>query len=170
MDSLDVEILRVAQRNARRAPAAVRADVAQEAALAALRAADRFDPTRGSREGFLNSVAHYATINQLRRAGAEATHRSSHELLETDPHLLDDRDPLIEIISYEDALERAQRIRAMRAAVARLPEEDRLLIIDLYERGRTQSDIGRQQGRSQQAISKAHARVLQRLRRDLVAA
>jgi RNA polymerase sigma-70 factor, ECF subfamily len=98
----------------------------------AWRAADRFDPSRGSMSTWLYAIARNLVIDQHRR------HQRDPELMAGEPEGLPDDDA--------SSLERALEAWQVADALARLSEEHRAAIIETYYRGASISQAARSLG------------------------
>ena len=110
-------------------------DVVQEAFLTLWRQPERFDPARGTARGWLLAIVHHRSIDKLRRA------RLANRTVALSPNLIDDRgaDP------FEHAAEQIQS-EQLRAALDKLPDDQRNAIVLSFVHGRTHTEIAELMG------------------------
>lgn len=162
----DVRVMaRVFGRKGRRAGPSARAavevdDLRQVGMLAAWRCADRFDAGRGAQFSTFSAMRiRGAMLDELRRCwgvGRRAA-RGRGLLVEMDREAVGGDDP-VEVVHRRDLA--AQ----VRAAVARLPEVERLVLEAVLE-GRSCADAGRERGITNSGACYARKRGLARLRK-----
>ena len=131
-------------------------DLAQDALVRILRHADRYDPARGSVEGWLWRVVVNAATDAGRAAGRRRflRERLARHAVEAPSNI---EDAALQRIDNQELL----------AAVRRLPRRGRTLIALRYGAGLAYADIGGQLGISTQAAVMATRRALAALRRSL---
>ncbi len=133
-------------------------DLAQQAMLKALAAADRFDPNRGSMDAWLWRIV----VNVARDEGRSARRR---EFL-FERLALRHRVGSVAMSADTLALDRL-RDRDLIAAVRRLPRHYRSLIALRYGAGLRLAEVAEVIGTSRMAVEKATRRALDKLRADL---
>ncbi len=140
-------------------------DLAQEVFLRIWQAPDRFDAARGAFAPWLARVASNAAIDRLRqrqlRSLDEEGDGSGQPLAET----LADPQP-----GPEAQAAQAQHLRKLRAAVARLPERQRLAISLAHDLGHGNIEIAEIMGISVEAVESLLARARRKLKQELRAA
>ncbi|HHN73541.1 MAG TPA: sigma-70 family RNA polymerase sigma factor [Thermopetrobacter sp.] len=132
-------------------------DVAQEVFLRLWRTPPAFDPERGAFHVWLKRVTVNAAIDRLRRR----TRRT------TEP--LDDEMADGESVDPETAAIASDRARRVRAAVAALPERQRLALTLAHDLGHGNGEIAEMLGVSVEAVESLLARARRTLRRTLAA-
>lgn len=137
-------------------------DLTQIAALAALEASPRFvDPDGGATlGGWQRAHARWA----LQREAARQSWPSTivlHELPEDFDAVDEDRP------SVEDIVDRRMRLQAVVAAAEQLREPDRRLLHQVYVADMTVTEVAKAEGIHQSNVTRAHARIVQRLREML---
>jgi RNA polymerase sigma factor (sigma-70 family) len=113
--------------------AALAEDAVQDAFLAVWRTAASFDPSRGTASTWILTLVHRRTVDVVRR---EDRRRAQP---------LDDAPPAVGETTDESAAVREQR-RAVQAALARLPADQRAALELAYYGGLTQSQIAEHLG------------------------
>lgn len=134
-------------------------DVAQEAIVTALERLDRYDPGRGSMDGWLWRIV----VNRARDAG-RVTRRS--ELLLERLLATGDRTPRIEASAEAVVMDRL-RDQDLLTAVRRLPSRYRTVVALRYGACLSSPEIADLLGTTRMAIVKTLHRALNRLRNDL---
>lgn len=124
-------------------------DVAQEAFLAAWKARERFDPSRGSLAGWVVGIAKFKAIDHLRKRSRAERH------LEPDP------------TAGSDAVERLAEQIVVTAALERLPERMRQALELAFYSDLTHSQIAAKVGSPLGTVKSDIRRGLARMRRDL---
>lgn len=141
---------------ARSGSSAVADDVVGETFLAVLETLERFDPLRGSFAAWLFTIAARRVSDHARRERrfwrAVTRHWS--------PPPAPDDDALDQLVRREDAAR-------LRAALARLPADERELVLLRYAAGLTSAQIGELLGLSAGATRMRLSRVRERLALDL---
>ncbi|MBV9464638.1 MAG: sigma-70 family RNA polymerase sigma factor [Solirubrobacterales bacterium] len=107
-------------------------DVVQEAFLSLWRGRDYYQPTRGEVRSWLLGIVHNAAIDRLRRSGVHERRRASAEGIE---------ERLEAPERTETEVARREQASEVRAALERLPEEQRQVIELAYFDGLTHSQI-----------------------------
>jgi len=135
-------------------------DVTQEVFLALVREPGRFDPERGSLEGFLYGVARN---HVLRRLGADRRYVS-----------IDDEDDSSDVYDQEQTADphsnmaRAETIESVRKAILSLPEHYREVVVlcDLHEMSYTEASaaLGCAVGTVRSRLHRARKMLLEKLR------
>jgi RNA polymerase sigma factor (sigma-70 family) len=132
-------------------------DLAQDALVRALQRLDRFDPARGSMDGWLWRIV----VNLSRDAGRVAS-RTALRLERLAARAETGREP-----SAEDLAIRRIGDRELLAAVRRLPRRHRSVVALRFGAGLTFPEIAEALGVSRPAAVQVTRRALDRLRRDL---
>lgn len=142
-----------------------RDEIHSVAVLAACEAARDFDPARGTpSDTFVGSRVLSRALTHYRREWAYGTRHCDGV---TFPEKLEARLP--DQVLFVPAGSAQSSGEDMGAALARLPEQSRWLIQELFVHQRTETDIGRQLGISHQAVSKRKQAVFRELRQWLTA-
>ena len=134
-------------------------DLAQEALLRAMRALDRFDPARGSIEGWL-----WRIVVNLATDRGRAARRSESLWAGLVVRARAEAAPSAELLAL-DRIRDAQLLAAVRS----LPKRQRTLIALRFGADLGYSEIGALVGDSEQAVKQATYRALSALRRRLEA-
>lgn len=113
--------------------ASVSDEVTQEVMLAVWTRSERFDPEKGSLATWIFTIARNRLIDSVRRQRRPAPDP-------TDPVWVGERE---EDSTPESATSRLGRTRALRDAIALLPDEQRKVLEGLYYEGRSMGDIAR---------------------------
>lgn len=95
--------------------------------------APSFDPAKGRAFSWIAAIARRTALDNLRKAGRESR---KVDVLSTDPTLSES--------TVEDATESADDVARVRAALAELPEDQRLAVESAFLRGMTHEEISRQ--------------------------
>lgn len=142
-------------------------DLEQDGWIGALRAAPRFDPSKGiDRDAYLMVRSYYAMWDGVRRLEWAIDHHrhAPDEQWEWVGEVIDqtiaDPSPL-----PDEQMEQQQRAAWIGERVARLSERDRSLLRGLYWRERSVPDYAAERGVQYQAIYDHRAKVFQMLRR-----
>ena len=144
-------------------PRPSREDLVQETFLRVIRARDRYEPAARFTT-WLFRIVYNLSINETQRGGPREL-RSIGSAARTD----EPADRLFEIddtgaTAPSEAMEREDRIRAVRAAIARLPETQRMaLILAKYEE-RPYAEIAQILGTSEKAVKSLVHRAREALR------
>lgn len=133
-------------------------DVVQEVFLSLERRAERFDPSRGCARSWLLAVVRNRALDHLRRQ------RLSHDELDAVPeaYLRDVRTPS----AFDELYERTRR-ELVWQAVARLPMEQRTLVLRSYYEGQTHQEIAQQSGLPLGTVKSRIRLALEKLARTL---
>ncbi|MBV9310017.1 MAG: sigma-70 family RNA polymerase sigma factor [Solirubrobacterales bacterium] len=107
-------------------------DVVQEAFLSVWRGCDRYDPRRGQVRSWLLGIVHNSAIDRMRRSSVHERRRASSEGIEERLEAPERTDE--EVVDREQA-------KAVRSALATLPEEQRRVIELAYFDGLTHTQI-----------------------------
>jgi RNA polymerase sigma-70 factor (ECF subfamily) len=107
-------------------------EVTQDAFMSAWRAADRYDPARGSVRTWLLGIVHHRAIDALRRRKARERGEVSDEGI---------ADRVASPRRTEDEVAERQQADSVRALLEGLPAEQRRVIELAYFRGYTQTEI-----------------------------
>lgn len=136
------------------------ADLEQEAAIEFCRLVGRYDPTRGTNfTTYIQRTLHWRLTNYLRQESRRrAGHRAPVELLE------DIADTAAELPDH------GIRSPKLARALQKLSPRQRMVVAGLFWRERTPSELGRELGVSQQAVSRARDRAFARIRGELAGA
>ncbi len=136
--------------------AEVAEDLTAETFLKVVRAADRFDPAKGSAKGWILTVARNALADWRRRARLRqyVTLGTMHDLVYEAP-------------SPEERLLREEEVGRLLDAVATLSDADRELVGLRYGGGLDTAEVGRILGISDGSVRTRLWRVLRRLRETM---
>ena len=137
-------------------------DATQEVFLKVHRAADRLDPDRDPM-AWLTVITYNVCRDLWRSRGRRALDRSVPIDGES---ISEERLPGREPDPESRAIDR-ERDRAVQAAISRLPEEMRIVVLLHDYHGRGHEEIGRTIGASHAAVRKRYSRALTRLAEDL---
>jgi RNA polymerase sigma-70 factor (ECF subfamily) len=141
-----------------------REDLVQEVFLRVVRARERYEPTARF-STWLFRIVYHLSINETQRAGARERGAGLAEPDERADALGEIGDPREE--RPEDGLERDDVVRAVRAAIARLPEQQRMaLILAKYEE-MPYADVAGVLGSSEKAVKSLVHRARETLRTSL---
>jgi RNA polymerase sigma-70 factor, ECF subfamily len=127
-------------------------DIAQEALLKAITKLDRFDPGRGSMEGWLWRIVANTAKDATRRARLRAV--LTERLGRHEPAVVDPQDVAVERLSARELLE----------AIARLSPRDRQLLALRFVADLDTASVGVIVGLSAETARRAIGRALERLR------
>lgn len=105
-------------------------DVVQDAFLTLWRQPERFDPARGTARGWLLAIVHHRSIDRVRRVAAIG------RPVELSPDMVDERAGDPSELAWESI-----RREQVRAALDRLPDEQRRAIELSFLQGRTHQEI-----------------------------
>jgi RNA polymerase sigma-70 factor (ECF subfamily) len=106
----------------------------QDAVLAAWRTAARFDPSRGNASTWLLTLVHRRAVDLVRR---EERRRAD---------VLDETSPVASGDATDEAVEVREQRRAVQAALARLPPDQREALELAYYGGLSQSQLAERLG------------------------
>jgi RNA polymerase sigma factor (sigma-70 family) len=109
-------------------------DAVQDAFLAAWRTAARFDPSRGNASTWLLTLVHRRAVDLVRR---EERRRAD---------VLDETSPVASGDATDEAVEVREQRRAVQAALARLPPDQREALELAYYGGLSQSQLAERLG------------------------
>lgn len=129
-------------------------EVTQEVFLNLWRRADTYNPARGRVGTWVMSMAHHRAVDYLRRR-----RRSAPLEPEMDPERTPSSAP-----SADEVLMREDLAREVRAALARLPPDQRQVVVMAYYQGYTQSEIARLLGIPLGTVKTRMRLALQKLR------
>ncbi len=147
-----------------------REDMVQEVFLRVIRARERYEPSARF-STWLYRIAFNLSVNESQRAGAKEFH-SSDASRSTDPAGLDGLDRMDEIRDErvaDPAARMAQTdiVRAVRGAIARLPENQRMVLILAKYEEMPYADIAKVIGSSEKAVKSLVHRARENLRGEL---
>ena len=126
-------------------------ELLQEVMLTIWRKAHTFNPERGSAYSWAFTIARNRRIDHSRR-------RKWPEVEPEDPVLVPDTTP-----GLDTRIDSAKRARQIRAALARLPAEQALVIEEVYLKGRPQKDVAEENSLPLGTVKSRLRRALQRL-------
>ena len=152
-------------------------EVVQETFLALWNRADTFDPAMGSLGGWLRTVARNRSVDRLRAAARRPTlvpYPISATTGEPDVSSLDRiatpgsvMAGSVPVPTPEEGLASAETRRAVQAALATMPADEREVIVLAYDDGLTQSEIAERLGWPLGTVKTRTRRALARLRAAL---
>jgi RNA polymerase sigma-70 factor (ECF subfamily) len=150
-----------------------REDMVQEVFLRVIRARDRYEPSARF-STWLYRIAFNLSVNESQRAGAKEFH-SSDASRSTDPAGIDGLDgpDRMDEIRDERVADPAARmaqtdvVRAVRGAIARLPENQRMVLILAKYEEMPYVDIAKVIGSSEKAVKSLVHRARENLRAEL---
>lgn len=134
-------------------------DAVQEAFLGLWRAPESYDSRRGTVRAFLLTAVHRRAVDSVRRE--EAQHRRQDEQVAEER---DAPDVAEEVTERADA---GRRHQAVSAALAGLPEEQRMVVRLMYFDGKTQRVIAEELGVPLGTVKSRALLAMRRLRSDL---
>jgi RNA polymerase sigma factor (sigma-70 family) len=135
-------------------------EIVQEAFLAVWRHPEAYDRTRGSVRAWLLGTVHHRAVDAVRREDAQRRRGDREAARSADVG----DDPFDDVVA---AIDRPAERRAVRSALAELPDEQRLVIERMYFDGQSQSQIAASTGIPLGTVKSRTLLAMRRLRERL---
>lgn len=145
-------------------------DLVSEAVLALCRAAQRWEPARGSFSTYAGATIHNWLLNVCRLGRRSVVDRLEFVSLSTPVGETGD-DCLLDLLpdpeaQVEDRVSDSELVDALHRAIDELPERERKIVLGIMG-GRTVASIAQESGCSRQRVAQIHSRAIRRLRLTL---
>jgi RNA polymerase sigma factor (sigma-70 family) len=143
------------------ASAALAEEVVQEVFLSVWQHAGDYRSELGSVRSWLFAAVHNRAVDAVRREEASRRRAEQEAVLIPEAEVEDVAETVVE---SEDQMDRRMRVRA---AIERLPEEQRAVVEQMYFQGRTQSAIALETGLPLGTVKSRSLLAMRRLRKEL---